>query len=63
MTLLFIPQKFWRALKQHDTFVRTSRSDIPENPAPGFIMESKAELNKKAIKEATLKSRTEEFDV
>jgi hypothetical protein len=63
MTVLFVPRKFWQALKQHNRLAEASSSENPEDPAHRFLKAPKAELNKKAIKEAALRSRTEEFDV
>jgi hypothetical protein len=59
---LFIPLKFWQTLKDRNSLARTSLSEAPKESAPA-PKGAKAELNKKAIKEAALRSRTEEFDV
>jgi hypothetical protein len=61
MTLLLIPRQFWRTLKHRNTFGRTSLSEGPEDlPA---AKDPRAKLDKKAIKEAALRSRKEEFDL
>jgi hypothetical protein len=61
VSLLFIPRKFWRMLKRSHSFRRLFVSETKNSePAP---QEPKALLNKKAIKEAALMSRTQEFDV
>jgi hypothetical protein len=60
--LLFIPAKFWRMLKDRNTSGRALRTETREGPmsAPNG---SSPVINKKAIKEAALKSRTQEFDL
>jgi hypothetical protein len=60
--LLIIPRKAWQKLKQRNMLARISLSETPKDSKPALKV-PKAELNKKVIKEAALRSRTEEFDV
>lgn len=62
MTILFIPLKMWKTLRQRNTFGRASLSETSEDPDPA-PKEPKAVLNKKAIKDAALRPGTQEFDV
>jgi hypothetical protein len=63
MTALFIPRTFWQTLRQGKTVARSSRLETSKNTT-SVPEGSGAELNKKAIKEAALRSvQTEEFEV
>src|SRR5262249_14240780 len=62
VTLLLVPLKLWQTLKERHSFGRASLAGTPVDAASA-PKDPKSMLNKKAIKEAALRARTEEFDV